>query len=173
MTGSEHVAPGFPFYPVLSRVRYSLARLSEAGFFCAIFSPDARATLGKSSSTTIGADLSPRLCGQRRYARSLWLARAVPGAETVPGFDAVRDASELANVDQAQVRLEETERRLGPYHPSLAAEFVQVAELAMEAGDVSLATSLYDAALHNARVNNGCTVISSCRFCVACWIFIC
>ena len=59
------------------------------------------------------------------------------GAETVPGFDAVRDASELANVDQAQVRLEETERRLGPYHPSLAAEFVQVAQLAMEAGDVS------------------------------------
>ena len=39
------------------------ARLSEAGFFCAIFSPDARATLAKSSSTTIGADLSPRLCG--------------------------------------------------------------------------------------------------------------
>ena len=77
------------------------------------------------------------------------------GAETVPGFDAVREASELANVDQAQVRLEETERRLGPYHPSLAAEFVQVAQLAMEAGDVSLAASLYDAALHNARVNNG------------------
>ena len=77
------------------------------------------------------------------------------GAETVPGFDAVREASELANVDQAQVRLEETERRLGPYHHSLAAEFVQVAQLAMEAGDVSLAASLYDAALHNARVNNG------------------
>ena len=36
------------------------------------------------------------------------------GAETVPGFDAVREASELANVDQAQVGLEETERRLGP-----------------------------------------------------------
>jgi hypothetical protein len=32
---------------------------------------------------------------------------------------------------------------------------VQVAELAMEAGEVTLATSLYDAALHNARVNNG------------------
>ena len=46
------------------------------------------------------------------------------GAQTVAGFDAVREASELANVDQAQVRLEETERRLGPYHPSLAAEFV-------------------------------------------------
>ena len=77
------------------------------------------------------------------------------GAETVPGFDAVREASELANVDQALVRLEETERRLGPYHPSLAAEFVQVARLAMEAGDVSSAASLYGAALHNARVNNG------------------
>ena len=77
------------------------------------------------------------------------------GAETVPGFDAVLEASELANVDQAQVRLEEAERRLGPYHPSLAAEFVQVAQLAMEAGDVSLAVSLYDSALHNARVNNG------------------
>ena len=76
-------------------------------------------------------------------------------AETAVGFDARREASELANVDQAQVRLEETERRLGPYHPSLAAEFVQVAQLAMEAGDVSLAVSLYDSALHNARVNNG------------------
>jgi len=77
------------------------------------------------------------------------------GAETVPGFDAVREVSELANVDQAQVRLEETERRLGPYPPSLAAEFVQVAQLAMEAGEFRLAASFYDAALHNARVNNG------------------
>ena len=76
-------------------------------------------------------------------------------AETVVGFDRRRDASELANVDQAQLRLEEIERRLGPYHPSLAGEFVQVAQLAMEAGDVSLAASLYDVALHNARVNNG------------------
>ena len=77
------------------------------------------------------------------------------GAETAVGFDGVREASELANVDQAQFKLEEAQRRLGPYHPSLAAEFVQVAQLAMEAGDVSLAASLYDAALHNARVNNG------------------
>ena len=76
-------------------------------------------------------------------------------AEKVVGFDRRRDASELANVDQAQLRLEEIERRLGPYHPSLAGEFVQVAQLAMEAGDVSLAASLYDVALHNARVNNG------------------
>ena len=78
-----------------------------------------------------------------------------------------------ANVDQAQVRLEETERRLGPYHPSLAAEFVQVAQLAMEAGDVSLAASLYDAALHNARVNNGLYGDQQLPILRACWIFIC
>ena len=53
---------------------------------------------------------------------------------TVLDFADGRDASELANVDEAQARLEETERNLGPYHPALAAEFVQVAELAMEAG---------------------------------------
>ncbi|MBD92008.1 MAG: hypothetical protein CME56_03670 [Halieaceae bacterium] len=76
-------------------------------------------------------------------------------AEPVLGFDGGRDVSELASVDQAQARLEETERRLGPYHPSLAGEFVQVAQLAMEAGNVGLAASLYNAALHNARVNNG------------------
>ena len=76
-------------------------------------------------------------------------------AEPAVVFDDGRDASELANVDQAQARLKETERRLGPYHPSLAGEFVQVAQLAMESGDVSVAASLYDAALHNARVNNG------------------
>ena len=76
-------------------------------------------------------------------------------AEPVAVYSDGRDVSELANVDQAQARLKETERRLGPYHPSLAGEFVQVAQLAMEAGDVSVAASLYDAALHNARVNNG------------------
>ena len=76
-------------------------------------------------------------------------------AEPVTDFDRGRDVSELASVDQAQARLEETERRLGPYHPSLAGEFVQVAQLAMEVGDVALAAALYDAALHNARVNNG------------------
>ena len=76
-------------------------------------------------------------------------------AEPVTDFDRGRDDSELAALDQAQARLEETERRLGPYHPSLAGEFVQVAQLAVEAGDVGLAAALYDAALHNARVNNG------------------
>jgi len=76
-------------------------------------------------------------------------------AEPVAVYSDGRDVSELANVDQAQVRLEETEQRLGPYHPSLAGEFVQVAQLAMEAGEVGVAASLYDAALHNARVNNG------------------
>ncbi len=76
-------------------------------------------------------------------------------AEPVTDFDRGRDVSELASVDQAQARLEEKERRLGPYHPSLAGEFVQVAQLAVEAGDVGLAAALYDAALHNARVNNG------------------
>ena len=76
-------------------------------------------------------------------------------AEPVLGFDGGRDVSELASVYQAQARLEETERRLGPYHPSLAGEFVQVAQLAMDAGNVGLAASLYNAALHNARVNNG------------------
>jgi tetratricopeptide (TPR) repeat protein len=76
-------------------------------------------------------------------------------AEPVLGFGGGRDVSELASVNQAQATLEKTERRLGPYHPSLAGEFVQVAQLAMEAGDVVLAASLYNAALYNARVNNG------------------
>jgi hypothetical protein len=39
---------------------------------------------------------------------------------TVLDFADGRDASELANVDEAQARLEETERNLGPYHPALA-----------------------------------------------------
>ncbi len=76
-------------------------------------------------------------------------------SEPVLGFGGGRDVSDPASVDQAQARLEETEQRLGPYHPSLANEFVEVAQLAMEAGDASLAASLYDVALHNARVNNG------------------
>ncbi len=76
-------------------------------------------------------------------------------ATPVTDFDRGRDVSELASVDQAQARLEATEKRLGPYHPSLAGEFVQVAQLAVEEGDVGLAAALYDAALHNARVNNG------------------
>lgn len=76
-------------------------------------------------------------------------------ADSVLVFDNGQDASELATVDEAQIRLEEMEQSLGPYHPTLAGEFVQVAQLAMEAGNASLATSLYDHALHNARVNNG------------------
>ena len=76
----------FPFARRYPESDTASARLSEAGFFCAIFSPDARATLATSSSTTIGADLSPRLCGQRSYARSLWLARAVPGCRGSTGF---------------------------------------------------------------------------------------
>ena len=131
------------------------ARLSEAGFF-ALYSAPMPARFSLNPLAPLLVLICFHICvASADTPVPFGLPVQHRGAETVPGSDAVREASELANVDQAQVRLEETERRLGPYHHSLAAEFVQVAQRAMEAGDVSLAASLYDAALHNARINNG------------------
>jgi len=145
----------FPFTRRYPESDTASARLSEAGFFLR-YIPTMPARL----SPNLLAPLLVLVCLHGPVASAdtpvpFGLPVQYRGAETAPGFDARREASELANVDQARVRLEEAERRLGPYHPSLAGEFVKVAQLAMAAGDVSLAASLYDAALHNARVNNG------------------
>ena len=86
MTGLEHVALGFPFTRCYPESDTASARLSEAGFFCAIFSPDAFTIRANSSNATIGVGLSPRLFGPRRSARPLWLTPAVPGCRTGSGL---------------------------------------------------------------------------------------
>lgn len=58
-------------------------------------------------------------------------------------------------LDEAQLALRDLERQLGPYHPGLAAQTIDVASLAVRAEKFDLAASLYDKALHNARINNG------------------
>ncbi len=74
---------------------------------------------------------------------------------TSPDTAGATDVSQLATVDEAEAKLLEMEQTLGPYHPDLAAQMMQVAHLASEAGEFALATGWYDRALHNARVNNG------------------
>ena len=65
------------------------------------------------------------------------------------------DVPQLVTVGAAEKKLLEMEQTLGPYHPGLAAQMMQVAQLASEAGEFGLAAGLYDRALHNARVNDG------------------
>ena len=65
------------------------------------------------------------------------------------------DADLLANVDAAEQAVISMEQRLGPYHPDLTAPLVDAAHLATQSGEIALAASLYDRALHNARVNDG------------------
>ena len=131
------------------------ARLSKAGFF-ALYSASmpARFSLNPMTHLLVLVCLHAYVTSADSPA-PFGLPVQYRDYEPVLGFDGGRDVPKLASVDQAQARLEETERRLGPYHPSLAGEFVKVAQLAMEAGDVGLAASLFDVALHNARVNNG------------------
>ena len=69
--------------------------------------------------------------------------------------EAATEVSSLAALDAAEYDLAELERALGPYHPDLAAVILDVAAAATETGDYELASSLYDKALHNARVNDG------------------
>ena len=76
----------FPFARRYPESDTASARLSEAGFFCAIFRVDVRTILAKTFAAPIGGDLSSRLCGQRRYARALWLARAVSGCHAGNGL---------------------------------------------------------------------------------------
>jgi len=145
----------FPFTRRYPESDTASARLSEAGFFLR-YIPTMPARLTPTHLTPLLVLLCLYVCPARGDTPiPFGLPVQYRDVVTVLDFADGRDASELANVDEAQARLEETERNLGPYHPALAAEFVQVAELAMEAGEVTLATSLYDAALHNARVNNG------------------
>ena len=76
-------------------------------------------------------------------------------AQAYPVEPGVRDISALAALDTAEAHLAEQERTLGPYHPDLAVMTLDVAAAAVEAGDYELAATLYDKALHNARVNDG------------------
>ena len=69
--------------------------------------------------------------------------------------EAATDVSALAALDTAESDLAGLEQALGPYHPDLAAVILDVAAAATETGDYELASSLYDKALHNARVNDG------------------
>ena len=69
--------------------------------------------------------------------------------------EAATDVSVLAALDTAEYDVAELEQTLGPYHPDLAAVILDVAAAAAEAGNYELASSLYDKALHNARVNDG------------------
>ena len=72
-----------------------------------------------------------------------------------PDTPVATNVTHVATVDDAEAKLLEMEQTLGPYHPDLAAQMIQVAHLASEAGKFGVATGLYDRALHNARVNNG------------------
>ena len=65
------------------------------------------------------------------------------------------DTALLAKVDAAEQAVISMEQRLGPYHPDLTAPLVDAAHLAIQSGEIALAASLYDRALHNARVNDG------------------
>ena len=65
------------------------------------------------------------------------------------------DADLLANLDAAEQAVISMEQRLGPYHSDLTAPLVDAAHLATQSGEIALAASLYDRALHNARVNDG------------------
>jgi tetratricopeptide (TPR) repeat protein len=76
-------------------------------------------------------------------------------AQAYPVEAGIRDISTLAALDTAEADLADLERTLGPYHPDLAAMILDVAAAAAMAGDYELATTLYDKALHNARVNDG------------------
>ena len=133
MTGSEHVAPGFPFLPGVIQSPIQPLPASPRRVFFALYSAPMPARFSLNPLAPLWVLICLHVCvASADTPVPFGLPAQYRGAETVPGFDAVRDASELANVDQAQVRLKEIERRLGPYHPSLAAEFVQVAQLAMD-----------------------------------------
>jgi len=147
-------------WALLSTRRYpesdiASARFSEAGFF-ALYSVlmSARFSLNPMTHLLVLVCLNVYVASASTPV-PFGLPVQYRDSEPVLGSDGERDFSDLTSVDQAQARLEEIEQRLGPYHPSLAGEFVQVAQLAMKAGDAGLAASLYDVALHNARVNSG------------------
>ena len=132
------------------------ARLSEAGFFCAIFSEDEHPSV--------------KSLLMRAFVLVLLVAGVEVSAETPLPFgirvqdvesleqhhsNVVFDTDLLAAAYAAEQALGEMERRLGPYHPDLAPALVETANLSLAIGNIEAAEQYLDQALHNARVNNG------------------
>ena len=132
------------------------ARLSEAGFFCAIFFQD--------EYTSVNSVL------MRAFVLVLLVAGVGVSAETPLPFgirvqnveslaqhhsNVVFDTDLLASANAAEQALREMEQQLGPYHPDLAPALVETANLSLAIGDIETAEEYLDQALHNARVNNG------------------
>ncbi|MBU02648.1 MAG: hypothetical protein CME55_05080 [Halieaceae bacterium] len=132
------------------------ARLSEAGFFCAIFSEDEHSSV--------------KSVLMRAFVLVLLVAGVQVSAETPLPFgirvqdiesleqhhsNVVFDTDLLAAAYAAEQALGEMERRLGPYHPDLAPALVETANLSLAIGNIEAAEQYLDQALHNARVNNG------------------
>ena len=132
------------------------ARLSEAGFFCAIFSEDEHPSV--------------KSVLMRAFVLVLVVAGVEVSAETPLPFgirvqdiesleqhhsNVVFDTDLLAAAYAAEQALREMERRLGPYHPDLAPALVETANLSLAIGNIEAAEQYLDQALHNARVNNG------------------
>ena len=132
------------------------ARLSEAGFFCAIFSEDEHPSV--------------KSVLMRAFVLVLLVAGVEVSAETPLPFgirvqdvesleqhhsNVVFDTDLLAAAYAAEQALGEMERRLGPYHPDLAPALVETANLSLAIGNIEAAEQYLDQALHNARVNNG------------------
>jgi len=132
------------------------ARLSEAGFFCAIFSED--------------ENPSVKSVLMRAFVLVLLVSGVEVSAETPLPFgirvqdvesleqhhsNVVFDTDLLAAAYAAEQALREMERRLGPYHPDLAPALVETANLSLAIGNIEAAEQYLDQALHNARVNNG------------------
>ena len=132
------------------------ARLSEAGFFCAIFSEDEHPSV--------------KSVLMRAFVLVLLVAGVEVSAETPLPFgirvqdvesleqhhsNVVFDTDLLAAAYAAEQALREMERRLGPYHPDLAPALVETANLSLAIGNIEAAEQYLDQALHNARVNNG------------------
>ena len=132
------------------------ARLTEAGFFCAIFSEDEHPSV--------------KSVLMRAFVLVLLVAGVEVSAETPLPFgirvqdvesleqhhsNVVFDTDLLAAAYAAEQALGEMERRLGPYHPDLAPALVETANLSLAIGNIEAAEQYLDQALHNARVNNG------------------
>ncbi len=131
----------------------AFARLSEAGFFCAILQ----------RVTKHGAKLLQLLyalgcCSCVAFADTpLPFGLDIQKQTWIAADPSTVQSTTIASteLDQVVAALDAMQRALGPYHRDLVAPTVAAASLATEAGELALAEALYDRALHAIRVNDG------------------
>ena len=129
------------------------ARLSEAGFFCAILQLVSKR----------GASVRRLLFALGFYSGLVFAGTPLPfGLDIQPeSWTDLEAPSEPENaiaspdLDQAIAALDAQQRELGPYHADLVAPALAAAALATDSGELSRAEALYDRALHAVRVNDG------------------